>query len=121
MGLYEDINHVPVLIHGTPEVLSFTVDGDEYLVQKPCIAESTLSSLQTVCILGTELRALLANCLVRHDDSSLGKKILDIPKAEAEFVVEPYCVTDDLTRISVAVIEGSVGFHTAILAVMGPS
>ena len=80
-----------------------------------------MSSLQTVCIFGTELRAPPANCLVRHDDSSFGKKILDIPEAEAEFEVEPYCVTDDLTRISVTVIEGSFGFHTAILAVMGPS
>ena len=44
--LYEDVNHVPVLIHRAPEILALTVDRHEDFVQKPRISESTLSSLQ---------------------------------------------------------------------------
>jgi hypothetical protein len=38
-GLDEDVDQVPVLVHGAPEVLAVTVDRDEDFVQKPRIAE----------------------------------------------------------------------------------
>ena len=120
-GLHEDVDDVTVLIHGTPQILPFTVDGDEDLAQKPRIAESTMSALQTPCKFGTELRAPPTDCLVRHDGSSFGEYILDIPEAETEFEVEPDCMTDNFAWISVPAIEGSSGFHDASLAVMGSS
>ncbi len=43
--LDEDIDHVPILINGTPEILSSTLDGDEDLVQVPRVAQATLSPL----------------------------------------------------------------------------
>ena len=46
--LNEDIDHVSVLIHGTPQILPFTGDRDEDFVREPCISESTLSSLQAL-------------------------------------------------------------------------
>ena len=33
-GLNEDVDHIAALIHGAPEILSLTVDGDEDLVQE---------------------------------------------------------------------------------------
>ena len=33
--LYEDIDHVPVLIHRAPEILALPVDRDEDFVQEP--------------------------------------------------------------------------------------
>ena len=55
--LDEEVDQVPVLVHGAPEILALTVDRDEDFVQKPRIAESTLTSLQPPGVLGAELRA----------------------------------------------------------------
>ena len=119
--LNEDIDHVSVLIHGTPQILPFAVDRYEDLVQEPCISESTLSSFQRLCIVETEFRAPPADCLVGYDDASFGKQILDISEADTKSIVEPDCMADDFAWISVPVIEGSGAFHVASLAVMGPS
>jgi hypothetical protein len=36
-SLHQDIEHVPVVVDGTPEILPFTVNGEEYFVQVPCV------------------------------------------------------------------------------------
>ena len=56
-GLYEDVAHVTILIHGAPQILELTVDRDEDFVQEPRISESTLSSLQLPCVVRAELPA----------------------------------------------------------------
>ena len=60
-GLDEEVDQVPVLVHGAPEILALTVDRDEDLVQKPRIAEATLSSLQPPGVVGAKLPAPLPN------------------------------------------------------------
>ena len=75
--------HVAVLIHRAPEILALPVDRDEELVQGPRIAESTLSSLQAPCVVGTELPAPVPHGLVRPDDTSFRQQVLDIPEAQA--------------------------------------
>ena len=62
-----------------------------------------------------------ADRFVGHDDASFGKKILNIPEAEAEFVVEPDGMTDDFAWVTVPVIDGSHGFNHASLPVTGSS
>ncbi len=119
--LDQDVDHVPVLIHGTLQILPLTVDGHEDFVQEPCISESTLSSSQTPYILETELPAPAAECLVGHDDSSFGQQIFNISETDTESVVEPDGMTDDFAWISVPMIERSVGFHAASLPGTVPS
>ena len=99
--LIEDVDGITILIHGPPQRLPFTVDGDENIVQKSGISEPTLSPFQTPDILESELRAPLANALAGNDNSWFGEQILDTPEAQPELVVEPDCVTDDFTRIAV--------------------
>src|ERR1700722_13692836 len=41
-----------------------------------------------------------------------GEDELDIPQAEAEEVIQPYCVADDLARKSMAAIEGRLSAHS---------
>jgi DNA replication protein DnaC len=79
-GLDEEVDQVPVLVHGAPEILAVTVNRDEDFVQKPRIAESTLSALQPPGVVWAELRAPLPNGFVRHDDASFGQQILDSRK-----------------------------------------
>ena len=44
--LDEDIDDVAILIDGTPEIVSPSLDSDEDLVQVPDVAQSTLSTLE---------------------------------------------------------------------------
>jgi hypothetical protein len=39
-ALDENIQHVAVLVHGAPEIMTFAVDGEEYLIQVPFVARS---------------------------------------------------------------------------------
>ena len=43
--LNQDVDHVAVLIHGTPEILFLAVDSNEHFVQVPPIAETALTPL----------------------------------------------------------------------------
>ena len=43
--LNKDVDHVVVLIHGTPEILLLAVDSNEHFVQVPPIAEKALTPL----------------------------------------------------------------------------
>ena len=78
MWLDQDVDHIAVLIHGTPQILLLTVDSNKDLVQVPVVAEPALTSLQFPSIVRTELLTPPSNRLIGHDDSTLGEKILDI-------------------------------------------
>jgi hypothetical protein len=96
--LNQDVDHVAVLIHGTPEILLLAVDSNEDLVQVPHIAEATLTPLQFSGIVGTEFLTPQPNRLIRDEDSSFGQKILDISEAQTETMVKPHAIADDLGR-----------------------
>ena len=114
-GLDEDINHVVVRIHGAPMILSFTVDRDEDFVQERGIAEAILPSSQLPRVVWTEFPAPLPHRFIRHDDSSFGKQILDLPEAQTELIIEPHGEADDFWRKTVPEIARSAVFDTAIV------
>jgi hypothetical protein len=53
--LNQNVDHVAVLIHGTPEILLLAVDSNEDFVQVPNIAEAALTPLQSSGVLRSEL------------------------------------------------------------------
>ena len=53
MRLYQDVDHVSILIHGPPQILLLAVESDEDLIQVPLVTEPSLSSLQFPSIAGT--------------------------------------------------------------------
>ena len=55
--LQQNIDNIPVLIHGTPKILLPAVDPDEEFVQIPGITETTLLLLQTSGIVVSEFPA----------------------------------------------------------------
>jgi hypothetical protein len=64
------VDHVAVLIHGTPEVVLLPVYSNEDLSQIPVIAQSTpLASVPG--IVRTELITPLPDRLIGHDNSPL--------------------------------------------------
>ena len=76
--LYQDVDHVAVLIHGTPLRLSG--------------------------IARTELLTPDPNRFIGDDDSAFGEKILDISEAQAEAMVSPDRIADDLGRKTIAAV-----------------
>jgi len=53
--LYQDVDHVAVLIHGAPQILLLAIDSKKDFVQVPNIAEPALTPLQFSSIVRTEL------------------------------------------------------------------
>jgi len=64
-ALHQDVEYDPVLIDGSPEVVSNTVDLDEYLVQVPLVARARPSAPQGVGVVLSELLGPLSDCFVR--------------------------------------------------------
>ena len=110
-ALYEDVNHVPVLIHRAPEIPALTGDRHENFVQEPRISKSPLPPLQPSRVVGAELLAPLPHGFVRHDDASFGQQVLDIAEAQAVAVVEPDRVTDDFRRKAMPQVVGTTSCH----------
>jgi hypothetical protein len=75
--LHQDVDHVAILIHGTPEVLLLAVDSNENLVQVSDIAEAALMPLQFWDGFRTELLTPPPNRFIREDDPTFGQKILN--------------------------------------------
>ena len=94
--LDEDVDHIAVLVDGTPEILTLALDGDEELVQVPRVTQPPFPPLQTAGIAGTELPTPVADALVGNGDSALRQKVLDVSEDQTEPVIQPDGVADDL-------------------------
>ena len=102
--LDEDIDHITVLIHRTPEVLTFALDRDEDLVQVPRVSQASLSALESTGVFRPEFDAPKSDRFIGNRDAALSQQILNISKAHAESVVEPDGVADDFGRKSISVV-----------------
>ena len=104
--LDEDVDHVAVLVNGTPEIVLLTLDVYEEFIQVPRITQATLSPLEPTCLLRAELLTPLSDGLVGDYYPSLCQEIFDITEAPAEAVVEPDGMADDLRWKSVSAVAG---------------
>lgn len=59
----------------------------------------------------------LSNRLIEDDDSPLGEKILDISEAQAEAMVNPHRLADDLRREPIAGVSRPSPLHGTSLSV----
>ena len=109
--LQENIYHVSVLVDGAPEILPLTLDCHEEFVQVPDVPQASLSAPEYMGVFGTELSAPLSNGLVGDYDSAPCQQILNIPEIQAESMIEPNGMADDIRRKSMSVIVGSIGGH----------
>ena len=82
--------------------MTLAVDGDEDFVEEPRIAWPSLAAAQGSSVGAPELETPLPDRLVTDDDATFGEEILGIPEAEAEPMVEPDGVSDDLARVAIA-------------------
>jgi hypothetical protein len=64
---------------------------------------------------GAELAAPMADALVRDHHTTVGEDELGIPQAEAERVIQPHCMSDDLARKPMAAILRRLSAHSGSL------
>ena len=70
--LYQDVEHVAVLVHRSPEILLPTLDVHEQLVEMPGVAHPTPPAPERPRVDWTERATPLPNRLVGDRDGSLG-------------------------------------------------
>jgi hypothetical protein len=103
-GLNEDVEHNAILIHGAPEIMLHALDTDEDLVHVPLVAGSWPAASQAVGETRGEFLAPASHRLVGNDDTAFSQDQLDIAQAEAEHVIQPDGVADDLGREPMAIV-----------------
>ncbi len=89
MRLHQNVDHVTVLIHGTPQPLLLAIDSNGNLIQVPVVAEPSLSSASISAHSPGRFSTPLSDRVIGHNDSPLGEKNLHVSEAQAEAMVSP--------------------------------
>jgi hypothetical protein len=118
--LSENVEHNTVLIHGTPKIMLYSADPDEHLIEIPLIPRSWPPAAQAVGKAPAEFLAPATNGLVGDDDTPLGQKELNVPEAEAEHVIQPNRMADDVSGKAVAIVRIGWRLHPITLAGLRP-
>ncbi len=83
----QNIDHVSILIDGTPKIEALTLDGDEEFIDVPDVAEPSLLPPQSSRVGRSEFLTPVSDRFVRDKDSSLCKQVFYVPKAQGEPMV----------------------------------
>jgi hypothetical protein len=114
--LDQDVEYDAVLIDCAPEILQISVDLQEHLIEVPDVAWPRPALAQLGGEISPEAETPAADALVADDNTPLGQDQLDVAQAQAEQVVEPDGVLDDLDWEAVpGVPDGSDGISSAWL------
>ena len=103
-GLDQNIKHDAVSIDGAPEIMQLAPDPNEHLVQVPFVTGLGPAPTKTIREARAKLQAPAPDALVGDKHAALRQEQLDVPKAQAEYVVEPNRVADQLGREAVTVV-----------------
>jgi hypothetical protein len=90
------VEHHAFLIHCAPKIVLYTLDPDEHLVQMPLISKPWPSVAQAVDKALAKFLAPAPHRLIGDDNTTFGEEQLDISQAEAEHMVQPNSMTEDL-------------------------
>jgi hypothetical protein len=103
-ALDEDIEDVPVLVNGAPQVVTLAVNREEDLIEMPRVARSGTLPPELMGILLTKFPALLPDGFIGHADSAFEEELFDIAVAEAAAKIQPHRMADDLGREAVILV-----------------
>src|SRR5215475_4687291 len=104
MALHQDIEHIALLIHGPPQIMLCPVDCQKHLVQVPFIAWSGTTTSQLIRIVLPEGATPLPDGFIRHNNAAGEQEFFDISIAQAEAIIEPHAVADDVRRKAVVLV-----------------
>src|SRR6266571_1829288 len=94
--LHLDVEDDAVLVDCPPQPVALAFDLELHLVQMPFVTRASTPSTQSCGVARAELCAPGSDRLVRDGHAPLGQQLLDVAQAQAEAVVEPHDVADDL-------------------------
>src|SRR5512132_4201270 len=98
-----------VLIDGTPEIVALAFDRQTHLIQVLFVPGSRASAPELIGILLPELPAPLADRFIRDDDAACKQQFFNIAVAQAEPVVQPNPMADDLSWETMVLVTGGRG------------
>ena len=99
--LDEDVDHVTILVNRPPEISTATLNLHKQLVEIPGVAQAPSPSPQRLRVRRTKGQTPLPNRFVGHRDPTLREQVLRIAETQAESVIQPHGVADDVRRKSV--------------------
>jgi hypothetical protein len=114
--LHQNIQPIPVLVHRSPELVAYFVDGEHHLVSMPLIARSGTSTPSLVGVWLSECPTPGPHSFVREKNATGGHEGLDISVAQTKAEVEPDAVTDDLGREAVTLVLIGWWVHAASMS-----
>ena len=96
--LNENIKDNTVLIHSAPKIALSTLDPNEHFIEVPFVARLGSKAAQTASKALAEFLTPASHCLVGDYDATFCQDQLNIPQAEAERMIEPYRMADNIRR-----------------------
>jgi hypothetical protein len=114
--LHKDIEDHAALINGTPQIMLNALDPDEHLIEVPLVPRSRPTASQTVRKAPAKFPTPASHRLMGNNDGPLSQQQFHIAQAEAEHVVQPNSVADNLRGKAMAVVWIGWLLHAAILA-----
>ena len=96
--LHQNVEHIPIPIHGPPQPHLHAIDRHDDFIEVPLICRSGPVALDTICEMPTKPVHPFANRFPADDYASLGEQIFYIRRAQREPMVGPNRVGDDLAR-----------------------
>jgi hypothetical protein len=96
--LHQNIEDVPVLIHGPSEIVALAMNREQDLIEVPHVARPRAPAPELIGIGLAEFPTPFMERLLGDDDAAREQEFFDIPVAEAEAEVQPHTVAEDLRR-----------------------
>ena len=109
--LNKDVEDNAVLIDGTPEIVLHPLDPDEHFIHVPLVPGSWPAAAHAIGETLAEFLAPAPHCLIGDHDAPLSQEQLDVTQAEAEHVIQPYSMADELGRKAMAVMRVGWWLH----------
>jgi hypothetical protein len=81
--LHQDVEHDPVLVHRTPEVVQLAGNADEHLIEVSGVARLRSALAQLASEVAAEVQAPAPDTLVGEDRAPLGEEQFDVAEAQA--------------------------------------
>jgi len=103
-ALHETIQPVAVLIHGPPQIMTFLIDREKDLVSVPLVARPRAATTELIRIGLPKLPAPFPDGFIRHEDPTGEQELFDIAIAQAEAIVQPDTMTNNLSGKTVVFV-----------------
>jgi hypothetical protein len=93
-----DIQHMAVLIHRPPQIVAFAINSQKHPIHVLLVARPGAPAMELIGIPLPEPPAPLPDRFVGHDNTAGEQQLFDVARAQAEAVIQPDAMTDDLGR-----------------------